>query len=310
MEKIYPSQLNGPISLEQALNHGKLLEGVFSVKESGIDSKIFHSWKLEDLLPTVPKGEWADLSFIDYLWLQTLETMRMFGCSKKLMKDVCNALFIEAYKIDLRKITLTDNVSHLTNLSKKRPLTFDEVAYLNACEAELDDTIKMAVTDYDINYFYQLVLKCFTNNNEVGLVIFADGRFNTYEVNSTLQKLSNPIDLSVPHILIPITSFIKRFVADEEKDQFLTTTGILNSQEYEVIKQIRNKNVTRLTVTSDYNNTINKIEIEETGTISGDKAKRIRQQLGLKNYSGVKYDTRDGRTLSFTHTSKIFMDDK
>ena len=84
MEKIYPSQLNGPISLEQALNHGKLLEGVFSVKESGIDSKIFHSWKLEDLLPTVPKGEWADLSFIDYLWLQTLETMRMFGCSKKL----------------------------------------------------------------------------------------------------------------------------------------------------------------------------------------------------------------------------------
>ena len=46
MEKIYPSQLNGPKSLKQALNHGKLSEGVFSVKESGIDSKIFHSWKL------------------------------------------------------------------------------------------------------------------------------------------------------------------------------------------------------------------------------------------------------------------------
>ena len=310
MEKIYPSELNGPLSIELAIKHGKLMEGVFSVKQSGIDSKIFHSWKLEELLPTVPKGGWADLSFIDYLWLHTLETMRKFGCSKKLMKDVCNTLFIEAYKIDLRKITLNEYVTHLTNLSKKRPLTNDEVAYLNACEAELNDPIKMAVTNYDFNYFAQLVLKCFTNNNEVGLVIFEDGRFNTYELTSTLQKVSNPIDLSVPHLLIPITSIIKKFVVDEEKDQFLTTTGILNSQEYEVIKQIRNKNVNRLTITCDYNNTINKIELEESGTINGNEAKRIIQHLGLKNYTGVKYDTRDGRTLSFAQTSKIFMDDK
>lgn len=310
MEKIYPSELSGPLSIELAIKHGKLMEGVFSVKESGIDSKIFHSWKLEGLLPTVRKGKWADLSFIDYSWSHTLETMRKFGCSKKLMKDVCNALFIEAYKVDLRKITLNEYVTHLTGLSKKRQLTYDEDAYLSACEAELNDPVKMAVTNYDFNYFTQLVLKCFTNNNEVGLVIFEDGRFNTYELTSTLQKVSNPIDLSVPHLLIPITSIIKKFVVDEEKDQFLTTTGILNSQEYEVIKQIRNKNVNRLTVTCDYNNTINKIELEETGTINGEEAKRIIQQLGLKNYTGVKYDTRDGRTLSFTQTSKIFMDDK
>ena len=309
MEKIYPSELNGPISLELAMNRGKLSEGVFSVKEAGINSKIFHSWKIDGLLPTIQKGKWGNLSFMDYGWTSTLETMRKFGCSKKLMKDVCNALFIEAYKIDLRKITLNEYVSHLTNLSKKRPLTKDEDDYLNACKSELNDPIKMAVTDFSTNYFNQLVLKCLTNNNEVGLVIFEDGKFNTYELTSTLQKVSNPIDLSVPHLLIPFTSFIKKFVADEEKDQFLTTTGILNSHEYEVIKQIRNKNVTRLTVTCNYNNKIEKIEVDETGTISGDKAKQIIQQLGLKNYTGVKYDTRDGRTLSFTQTSKIFMDD-
>ena len=42
----------------------------------------------------------------------------------------------------------------------------------------------------------------------------------------------------------------------------------------------------------------------------GVEAKRIIEHLGLKNYTGVKYDTRDGRTLSFTQTSKIFMDEK
>ena len=304
MEKIYPSKLSGPISLEQALNHGNLLEGVFSVKESGIDSKIFHSWKLDELLPTVPKGSWAKLSFIDYLWLQTLETMRKFGCSKKLMKDVCNSLFIEAYKNNLQKTTLNDNVSNLTYLSNKRPLTFDENEYLNACKDELNDPIKMAITDYGINYFYQLVIKGFTNNNEVGLVIFEDGRFNTYELSDSLKLVSNPIDLTVPHILIPITSFIKRFVADEEKDQFLITTGVLSNQEYDVIKQLRNKNVSSLTITCK-NGKINKIEPEVSGVLHGDKAKEIIQQLGLKNYMGVEYHTRDGRTLSFTRTSKI-----
>jgi hypothetical protein len=99
-------------------------------------------------------------------------------------------------------------------------------------------------------------------------------------------------------------------VADEEKDQFLTATGILNNHEYEVIKQIRNKNVTRLTVTCNNNNKIEKMELEKIGTVSGAEAKRIIEYLGLKNYTGVKYDTRDGRTLSFTQTSKIFMDDK
>lgn len=310
MIKIYPCQLNGSISIEQAMNHGKLLEGVFSVKEAGIDSKIFHSWKLNKLLPTVAKGRWAELSFIDYLWLQTLETMRKFGCSKKLMKNICNALFIEAYKKDLRKVTLMDNISHLTNLSKKRALTFDEAQYLSACEAELNDPIKMAVTNYDINYFYQLVLKCFGNNNEVGLVIFEDGRFNTYELTSTLQKVSNPIDLSVPHLLIPITSFIKKFVAEEEKEHFLITTGILNDQEYEVIKQIRNKNVNRITITCDNKNTIHKIEPEVNGVLSGDEAIQIMQRLGMKNYAGFKLDTRDGKTLSYTHTTKIYMDKK
>jgi hypothetical protein len=76
------------VSINLPIEIGVLLEGVFSVKDSGIDSKIFHSWKLGGLLPNVPKGEWAKLSFIDVVWLYILETMRIFGCSRKLMKQV------------------------------------------------------------------------------------------------------------------------------------------------------------------------------------------------------------------------------
>ena len=50
MIKIYPSKLCGPISTEIAIQHGKLLEKVFSVKDTGIDSKIFHTWKMANIL--------------------------------------------------------------------------------------------------------------------------------------------------------------------------------------------------------------------------------------------------------------------
>lgn len=310
MEKIYPSVLHGPISVEQAINHGNLLNGVFSVKESGIDSKTFHAWKLEELLPTVPKGGWAKLSFIDYLWLQTLETMRKFGCSKKLMKAVCKALFTKAYEENLNKKTLIANIDFITKLKSKRALTYSEETYLNACETTLNDPIQMATTNFDINYFYQLVLKCFIHNHEVGLVIFEDGSFSTYEITSTRHEESYPINLSVPHILIPISSFIKKFIVDEEKEQFLTTTGILNDQEYEVVKQIRNKNVKSITITFDDNTTIRKIETATTGLLQGNDAKLLMQQLGMKNYSSIHLQTRDERTLSFTQTNTIYKDKK
>ena len=44
-----------------------------------------------------------------------------------------------------------------------------------------------------------------------------------------------------PHLLIPISSFIKKFIVDEEKVDFLTITGLLIEQEFEVVRQIRKK---------------------------------------------------------------------
>ena len=306
MKNLVPSKLRGPISLETAYEHGKLLEKVFRVKDTGINSKIFHTWKMASFLSTIVMGKWAALSLIEYLWLQTLETMRKFGCSFKLMKAVHEHLFIRAYKDHLAKKTLEGNVRVLTRLSKKRLLNNDENDFLKKCKDELNDPIRMATTDFEITYFYQLVIRCFTNNIEVGIVIFEDGSFTTYE--SSEFATSNPIDITRPHLLIPISSFIKKFVVDEEKEQFLSSTGLLNEQEFEVVKQIRNKNSRSVTITfNDRDHTIEKIEPEESGLITGAAAKRIMQTIGLKNYSSIELHTRDGHTLSFTTKTKLFM---
>ena len=308
MIKIYPANHANLLSLNSAMSNGKLLEGVFSVKDTGIDSKIFHSWKIAGLLSTVEKGKWAQLSFIDYLWLRSLECMRKFGCSLKTMLALHEELFIKAYQENLSKKTLEANVAYLTKLSKQRPLTIEETNFLEEYRNTLADKILISTTNYGVNYFYQLVLKCFIHNNEVGLVIFEDGSFKTYELTPSINKDSQAIDLSMPHLLIPISYFIKQFIVAEEKERFLNTTGLLNDQEYEVVKQLRNKNIKKITITfNDATHKIEKIEPESTGIIKGEEARRIMELLGLKNYSGIELHTRDGKSLSFTHINKMMM---
>jgi hypothetical protein len=308
MIKIYPANHANPLSLNSAMNNGKLLEGVFSVKDTGIDSKIFHSWKIAGLLSTVEKGKWAQLSFIDYLWLRSLECMRKFGCSLKTMLALHEELFIKAYQENLGKKTLEANVAYLTKLSKQRPLTIEETNFLEESRNTLADKILMSTTNYGVNYFYQLVLKCFIHNNEVGLVIFEDGSFTTYELTPSINKDSQPINLSIPHLLIPISYFIKQFIVAEEKEKFLNTTGLLNDQEFEVVKQLRNKNIKKITITfNEATHKIEKIEPETSGIIKGEEARKIMELLGLKNYSGIELHTRDGKSLSFTQINKMMM---
>lgn len=307
MENIKPSNLQGPLSLKSAIQFGKMLEPAFRIKDTGIDSKIYHTWRMAGIVDTVEDGKWANFSFVEYLWLQTLDAMRKLGCGVKLMKTVHQELFIRAYKEKLAEKTLRENIAFLKKLSNTRPLTQNEEDILMHSINTLNDKVLMSVTRSDITYFYQLVVKCFTNNNEVGIVIFEDHSFSTYEKSSFIHDESVHLDLSVPHILIPISHFIKGFIENEEKEKFLIQVGVITDDELKVIHLIRNKNVGKLTITFNGDKQPEKIECEASGIIQGKKAKLIMQYLGMKNYSSVELKTRDGNTLNFSLNCREFL---
>jgi hypothetical protein len=195
MEKIKPSYLNGPLSLKSAIQFGKMLEPVFRIKDTGIDSKIYHTWRMAGLVDTIEDGKWANFSFVEYLWLQTLDAMRKLGCGVKIMKTVHQELFIRAYEEKLAEKTLQENIKFLKTLSGTRPLTKNEEEILTHSINTLNDKVLMSVTRLDITYFYQLVVKCFTNNNEVGIVIFEDHSLSTYEKCSYIHAETVLLDL-------------------------------------------------------------------------------------------------------------------
>jgi len=104
--------------------------------------------------------------------------------------------------------------------------------------------------------------------------------------------------------MIPISSYIKEFIAAEDKEKFLVPAGILNEEELKVINLMRNKNINKISISFNEKNAPIKIECTETGVINGNDAKKIMMTLGLKNYSSIELKTRDGNSLSFTHTRK------
>jgi hypothetical protein len=152
------------------------------------------------------------------------------------------------------------------------------------------------------------VLRCFNNNNEVGINIYEDQSFTTYELTDNVSKSDIALDISIPHLKIPLTSFIKKFIVNEEKEKFLISTGLISEQEMQVITHLRKQNLKSITIHFDNDHKIKKIESMETGQIHGADAKEIMQILGLNNYTGIEIHTRDGKSLSYTHTRKKFMD--
>lgn len=160
------------VSINMPMEMEILLRGVFRLNDSGTDSKIFHSWKLDGILPNVPKGQMARLSFIDLVLLHILGTMRNFGCHRKIIKQVSNKL-----------------------VHPKKP-----------------------------NKLYDIVTSYLLENNDVGLIIYLDGKFVTYQENKT--------DLSVPYLVIPLNKFIEKLMANPNikrkmSDSYIKTSNLM-----------------------------------------------------------------------------------
>lgn len=280
---------------------GSLLAKELRVKDTGIDSKTFHYWKIHGLVGIVDKGKWARISFVEYVWLKVLESMREFGCSLKLMRRIFEDQFIKAYDDNLFERTLTDNVAYYYNLSKIRSLAPEEMQILELNKQTLNDPLLMMALRTEISYFYQMVLTSINNGVETGFIIYGD---DTYAV---MDGSENSIDFNKPYLFIPLSHFIAEILYEEEKEKFIEKTGLLNEQEIWILKELRNKNIEKLTITLDAKNgKVTKVEYDRTGLIEGSKAKEIMQKLGMQNYSSIKLSTRSGTTMTYNKTEKRF----
>jgi hypothetical protein len=289
MNKIYLSKLQGANSIDKLMHLGRIHEETFRFRDTKLDSKIYHTWKMAGLVDMVGKGKWAKFSLVQLLWLMTLESMRKFGCSVKLMKAVYDDLFEKAKREKLGEKTIRENFEFYKKLSKARPLTKNEDDIYIFLKGILSDRLHLYSANSDASYFYQLIFTCLSRNIEVGLIIFQDQSFITYEGWEDVKKCR-----TTPHILIPISSFIKEFIADEEKDQFLLDVGLLSEEGNKIRTLINDRNVQKITISSEKDEDQLVFECNSSGIIADAHAVQIMQKLSLGNYSAIELYTRDG----------------
>jgi DNA-binding transcriptional MerR regulator len=288
-------------NLEGLRQQGSLLDKQLLLSETGITAKQFHYWKKNGLIATDGGRGWTEISFVDFMWLKVLDAMRGFGCSVKLMKRIYDDQFTKAFDENLAESTLKENLNCYRNLSKIRELTSDEKELYDLSVEISNDPNYSRIIRRDISYFYQSIVSCINEGKEDGFIIFPDESYRM------INGINQSVDIGRPLLYIPFSHFIVEIMEDSDKDEFLNSIGMISDDERRLINEIRANNVEKITITRNMQSgEIKKTEYANSGIIEGKKAKEIMKTLGLRNYSSIQLSTRNGTTLSFTKTDKIY----
>ncbi len=301
MNKISLAEINQNTAKAFELQGSLLMSKNLTVKQTGIDSKTFHYWKMNGLLGTIEEGKWARISFIEYVWIKTLKCLRDYGCSLQLMKNIFKAQFLDAYEANLYKKIVQDNLAYYYNLKKIRKLDEQEVELMQVIEKVNKDPLLMSALRTEVSHFSGLILTCLNAGLETGFIVYQDESF------AVMDGTNKSFDFNQPYLFIPLSHFITEILLEEDKAEFVENTGVLNEDEMWVLTQLRKKNIQKISITIDHKSgKYVKIECEQNGHVDGSKAKEIMKLLGLQNYESIELSTRTGTSLSFTKTHKRY----
>jgi hypothetical protein len=256
-----------------------------------------------ELLPFISRGKWIKLSFAQLIWIRILDTLRSFGYSLADTKRICEYFFKDAYDDGLPESNIKENTEVLAKKKLAGTISDDELIMLKKIEEIGNDKALLYTLKVDINYLTNLVASSLSSGEEAGILIFPHGEVGEHLGDQYFSHNKKSIDPKKPHIYLSIRHFLEEFIDSEELNS-LIMPQLLNDDEKFVLKELRNKNVSELTIKRNGDKPF-RIESSKGGVITGDEVKKIKRILGLNNYEEIKISTRDDKTLSFKRTKKI-----
>ena len=223
-------------AIENSEQRGKLLMELFRMKHTNVDFQTYKAWRKVGLINTINKDhKWAKFTFVELIWLQILETMRLLGCPYKLMQKVEYLLFTSAFEENLAHKTLQQRVNQLLATSEIRKLISEEKSQLKTLQNILKDPLLLSSLRLEISYLYLYIVKCI-EGNQVSIIIQPDTKSKTcnIEIIESNNKISENQRLNKsPQFVITINSLIKEFVEDKNMDSFIL--NLFSKKEIELI---------------------------------------------------------------------------
>lgn len=265
-------------------------------------------WRKHKLVPFVLAGSWnVKISFSQVIWLRMLDHLKQLSYTLNDTKLVCDYIFKAAYFNDLSYKNLLQNQAVLQKMKLAGTLNEEEVLKLAEIDRILNNPLLLYGLKLEINYLTDLVAWCIENAEEAGLLVFAKGKVAERRGDKISSHLEEPINFYEPHIYLSIRFFLEEFLNNDNLESIITPF-LLNENEKKVLRELHNKNVSKLEITLRDGKLI-RIDSQEIKTVTGEKAREIRRVLGLRNYEEVTLNTRDESILHFKKIRKKILPD-
>ncbi|WP_187263624.1 hypothetical protein [Pontibacter beigongshangensis] len=268
----------------------------FTLKDAGVTSRVHNNWRSLGIVPASEEdGKKLYFDFIQYLWLQLVKDLRVFGLPLETIAAVKDYLFEEDFMAGV-EYSERDMAELRRNIEKEvqRPLTDGEFA-------KVVENMRRRNTFMPYR-FSLIVLAHFLYRSNTYIYIFTDSRVVVWSEYETQGKP----DLGEPHITLPLSHYFFQFLNDETKAQFVAKIPILTREEHEVLRAMRNDDVKELTIKFSKKGNKRRADLitKVDKQLSDRQKKEIAQILGTRDYSTITMKTQNGTQLTFEEAQR------
>ncbi len=249
----------------------------FSVKDINIPYQWVNNWDKEGLLFEDDRedGKWRKFNFIDYLWIKIIVELREFGLSYDIIKKVKEVL---AFKVDLEP--LTDK--------KKTILGNSNVRYVQTA----------SLTSISLLTF--LIVEAIATKALIKILIHKDGEClllnekNLFVYGEELEnfKKRSYLTISLNHLLI-------EFVGKHDLNFLLPFMPLVSSEEAELLQLIRERSITRLTITDNEGKTFEWLVDDINSAVNVEL--NFLQFVINRPYKFIEFETIDEKIVKFKY---------
>jgi hypothetical protein len=201
-------------------SYSKLLEHHFQSKDTNIKANLYYFWRRERLIPDNQEKKWVNINFVDFIWLDILNSLKNMSCPLSVLNKVKDELFTKAAAQNLAQKNLQEKRAALLS-------THAEQRHIDFIDQILNDEKLMITLNQDISFLYEHIRNCLMDNPI----------FIKIDEQEQIIIDNNPVCEKASTVL-PINSYIKSFVFDEKNKEFLTLTGLFTIEELSFIEQI------------------------------------------------------------------------
>ncbi|HOY30383.1 MAG TPA: hypothetical protein PKW80_00750 [Bacteroidales bacterium] len=277
----------------------KISEQIIPLSVTGISPRTFFSWKQHGIID-YPDNMRVKLNLFQYTWMMVCVTLRDFGVSLKIMKEVKQSMFEDMgmslleRKDEILKL-IYKNEHKDPNLASISKMIYPilEKEYQNfAQEFRIYTSVLGAAIGAILLLNREATIVITKNKKEVGFEVI-----NYKSLSEFSERTAEYHDK--PHLLIPMSGIIADFLTTTKNEKYIAKLELLTKDEKKVIDIIRSKDFYDLRIKKINDEKELKITKSKEKDIKGAQVNEIVRILGLNQYEEVTMHLRSKEHIHF-----------